>query len=275
MDERVPVVEGVELLLVGGLDPVVQFVADPIAYFRHHHLRVEPGGVRAEQGQSGSDDRGEQVGVGQIGAHRLGRTRILHLDGQLGAVGQPGQVHLADGGRGDRPGREEGEELVGGRSQLGLDDRGDLVGRERRHVILEPGQCRLEQLAGRRRDHAVGVDEGKDLTHLHDCPLHVAQNLGVTLGQPLLADPFRSLERRRRQRDRARGFGLWLAKVCPASPARRTVRPTRPVGSVLGDVGTGSSLGEACSGITGRVTPGRRSRPEPDGAVRLRPPARI
>ena len=188
-----PVVEGVELLLVGRLDPVVQFVADPIAYLLHHHLRVEPGRLGTEQSQSGSDDRGEQVGVGQIGSHRVRHTRILHFDGQLRTVGQPGQVHLADGGSGDRPGREEGEDLFGARPELGLDHLGDLVGSERRHVTLEPGQRRLEQLAGGRGDHAVDVDKREDLAHFHDRPLHVAQDLGVALGEPLLAGPLRGL----------------------------------------------------------------------------------
>ena len=193
VDERVPVVEGVEFLLVGRLDAVVEFVADPVAYFFHHHFRVEPGRPGAEQGQSGFDDRGQQVGVGQIGSYRVGHAGILHFDGQFGAVGQPGQVDLADGGGRDGPGREEGEDLFGGRPQLGVDDRGDLVGSEWGHVSLEAGQGRLEQLAGGSGDHAVDVDKREDLAHFHDRPLHVAQHFGVAAGEPLLAGPFRGL----------------------------------------------------------------------------------
>src|SRR5580693_6642510 len=47
--ERVPLVERVELLLVGGLDPVVQLVSYPVAYLLRHHLEVDVGCLRTEQ----------------------------------------------------------------------------------------------------------------------------------------------------------------------------------------------------------------------------------
>ena len=102
-------------------------------------------------------------------------------------------MYLADGGSGDRLGREKGEDLLGACPELGLDHFGDLVGSERRHVILEPGQRRLEQVAVGRGDHAVDVDKGEDLAYFHDCALHVAQDLGVALGEPLLAGALRGL----------------------------------------------------------------------------------
>ncbi len=56
----------------------------------------------------------------------------------------------------------------------------------------------------RPREHPVGVHEGKDLAYLHNCPLHVAQDLGVAFGEPLLPGPL-------------------LRLGCPAAAA--TVRP--------------------------------------------------
>src|ERR1700722_5943174 len=71
VNERMLVVDRTELLLVGRLDPVIEFVCYPIAYLLHHHRCVEPGRLGSEQGQSRSNDRGDELGIGQISSHRL------------------------------------------------------------------------------------------------------------------------------------------------------------------------------------------------------------
>ena len=163
-------------------------------------------------------------------------------------------------------GEKKAKMFFGGRPQLGLDDRGDLVGSERRHVILEPGQGRLEQLAVRRGDHAVGVDEGEDLAHFHDRPLHVAQDLGVTFGEPLLAGPLRGLGCPPPRRPCTRVWAL-AGHGVPGQPGQANGAPD-PSGGQLG-LGhdrysrawprSGSVQGGSLPAIDGRVAAGRGS----------------
>lgn len=77
--------------------------------------------------------------------------------------------------------------------ELGLDHPGYLVCSKRRHVALESGHRRLEQVAVGSGNHAVDLDRGEDLAHFHDRPLHIAEDLGVALGEALLTGELRGL----------------------------------------------------------------------------------
>ena len=77
--------------------------------------------------------------------------------------------------------------------ELGLDHPGYLVCSKRRHVALESGHRRLEQVAVGSGNHAVDLDRGEDLAHFHDRPLHIPEDLGIALGEPFLTGQLRGL----------------------------------------------------------------------------------
>ena len=98
VDERMAVVEVGEGTLVGGLDAVVELLADPGLDLGHHRCRVEALEELAHH-------RAQQIGVGQIGADGVRDPRVLDLDGDgaLPPCRVPRQrpVDLTDGRRGD------------------------------------------------------------------------------------------------------------------------------------------------------------------------------
>ena len=100
--------------LVGGLELVVELLVDAQPDLLRDPLDVEAGRHPREQ----AHDHAEVLEVGADGA---GDARVLHLDGDLAAVGERRAVDLADRRRRDRLGVELREDLVEGIVELGLD----------------------------------------------------------------------------------------------------------------------------------------------------------
>ena len=93
---------------------------------------------------------------GEVALHRRLDAGPLHLDDDRLAGVQPRPVGLADRGRGERLPVELGEDLVDGRAQLRLEDRGDALPRLGRHAVLQLGQLVAE--LGRQEVDAGGGD---------------------------------------------------------------------------------------------------------------------
>lgn len=144
------------------------------------------------------DEREQQLRVRQIVVDGVGDSRILHLDGDFGAVMRAGQVHLADRRSSDRRWRELGEDLLGRTPELALDHGGGEYGLHRLGVGLQGGQRTPVDLAVLATDRRAHVDEREDLPDLHEHALRARQRVGVPLsvadvelraGAPLAAEP--------------------------------------------------------------------------------------
>ena len=97
-----------EGLLVGGLDPVVELIGEPVDQLVGQAVHVHAGQ------QPGRQDRAHPTGVGQIAADGLLQPRVLHLDRHRPTVEQLGSVHLSDRGGGHRhrvPTTEQGARI--------------------------------------------------------------------------------------------------------------------------------------------------------------------
>ncbi|MNS82026.1 hypothetical protein D3C72_1157600 [compost metagenome] len=91
-------------------------------------------------------------------------ARPLHLDGHVRAVGQGGEVHLRDAGRGQRSGVEADEGRLERAAQGRLHHRAHLGEGQRRHVALQRVERRTERLGHEIRPDAedlAGFDEGR------------------------------------------------------------------------------------------------------------------
>ncbi len=87
-----------------------------------------------------------------------------HLDRDLGAVRQLGEMHLRDRRGGDGVAIERLEHLVDGLPVEPVERRDDLVGRKRRHAVLQlrelVGDVERDQVAPR-REHLPELDEDR------------------------------------------------------------------------------------------------------------------
>ena len=128
----------------------------------------------------------DQPQVLEVGAHRLGHARVLHLDGHLAPVVQAGAVDLAD--RGGRHGLlvELGEHVVEPLAQAVLDHLAHALERHARGGVAQLGQLGLDALLELGREGA-GVDERGHLADLHRRALHLAEHLEDLLGRLHLA----------------------------------------------------------------------------------------
>jgi len=100
----------------------------------------------------------------------------LHLDDHLGAVAEPGPVHLGDGGGGERRVVEGVEHVVHAHAELVLDDLADLLRRDGLHLVLQADegvQVGLGEQVGPGR---------QDLAQLHERRSHRLQVTGEALG---------------------------------------------------------------------------------------------
>ena len=113
----------------------------------------------------------DQPEVLQVRPHRRGDARILDLDRDLPAVGQPRPVDLADRGRGDRLLVELVEHVLQRLAELVLDHLSHLLERDRRGGVAERGELTLELLAVLLGDEP-DVEEGHHLPDLHRRALH-------------------------------------------------------------------------------------------------------
>ena len=180
-DERMAAVVLGELALVRQLGGVVELLAEPLRDLVGEGAHVEVAELR-DDALGDLHEREEQLGVRQVVADGVGDAGILHLDRDLGAVVQAGDVDLADRRSGDRCRGELGEELLGPTPELALDDGGHEHGVHRLGVGLQRGEGGLVHLAVGAVEGGADVDEGQDLAHLHQHALRAGQDIGVALG---------------------------------------------------------------------------------------------
>ena len=141
-----------EALGVAALAQVIQLVAHGIGELLDHLLQVlEDRRVDAARRQV------RQVAQDlQIQLNLAGDAGLLDLDHHLAAIAQRGGVDLADRGAGQRRMVEAGEDALGRRAQLGLQQRRDLGVRHRRQAVLQ----RRERLdVGVRQDIGAGAED--------------------------------------------------------------------------------------------------------------------
>ena len=208
------------LLLVGRLQRVVQFLADPLGQLIHQRLDVHPTRQRRHHLRQPPD-------LLEVAAQRLVRPRVLHLDRDHPAVGPDGPVDLADRGRSRRSRFERLELRAPVRPQLPRQHRVHPRRRHRRGGVLQPGE-----LVAVRGGHVLrqrGLEQAHRLAELHRAALEFAQHPEQLFRRPLLhllgdrfggaaADALAESERSRGRRSRAGGT--------PAGP--RGGRPTGP-----------------------------------------------
>ncbi len=142
---------------VGRLAHEVELVLQVARELRHHLARLEAPRLGPEL---------EQPRRGLEQPHVLGDLPLdpgaQHLDRDLGAVLELGQVDLRDRGAGDRVAPEIREDSVHAGAEASLDLRHGKIGGERRHLVLQLGQLvgdvERQQVAAR-REHLPELDE--------------------------------------------------------------------------------------------------------------------
>src|ERR1700722_4047135 len=180
--------------LVGGLAPVVEFLADPFPHLAQQRVDVLGGRGDAEH-------PAQQRDVAQVGRDGLGDARVLDLDGDRAAVEGDRPVHLPDRGGRYRPRIPAGERPFRRRAEFFLHHRCGELRAHRRGAALAPGQGAAD------RGRQAAVDVAGHLADLHHDPLHRPQGLGDVLGGPqrqVLAQQLPPLARGREQPRRAR-----------------------------------------------------------------------
>ncbi len=157
------------------LDLVVELLGDPLAQLAVERLDVEPG-------REPLDQRQQQREVAEVGLDRLGDAGVLELDRDLVAVERDRAVDLADRGGGERLLLEGLEVVADLAAELLLEQLADLLERQRRDVVAQRGERRLELLALRLRDRGE-VDGGEDLADLHRRAAQLAELLDELAGE--------------------------------------------------------------------------------------------
>ena len=148
-------------------------ISSPIAF------GSRPGAIDAHEAQ-------DHPHVLHVGADRVGDARVLHLDGDVATVVEPGAVDLADRRRGDRVLVELVEDVVELVVVLLLEDLAHVLERDLRRGVAQLGELGLELLAVL-LGHEADVQEREDLAELHGRALHRAQRGDDLLGRLVLA----------------------------------------------------------------------------------------
>ena len=138
-------------------------------------MTSSPGASRLTSGSSMRE-------VAEVGLDRLGDAGVLELDRDLVAVERDRAVDLADRGGGERLLLEGLEVVADLAAELLLEQLADLLERERRDVVAQRGERRLELLALRLRDRGE-VDGGEDLADLHRRAAQLAELLDELAGE--------------------------------------------------------------------------------------------
>ena len=156
-----------------GLQAVVELLDDALLQLLDDALDVDRGRDDAEQPR-------EPGHLAQVRAQGLGRTGVLDLDGDLGAVGPRRAVHLADR-RGGRRNVVERRQLLAPRGpELGLEHAVHHAGRHRGSGVLELGEglpVRAGDLVGQRR-----LEDAHRLPELHRAALELAEHAEDLVG---------------------------------------------------------------------------------------------
>ena len=107
VDNRVRFVIGCEQVLVVGLEPVVDLLAQPVAQLLDERARVETGKRR-------SDDPRSEGDVLEVRLDGAGDARVLHLDRHRAPIARDRPMDLADRGRRERQRVPPGEDPLRG-----------------------------------------------------------------------------------------------------------------------------------------------------------------
>ena len=175
-----------ERLGVAGLLLVVELEPDRAAELVDELARVD----EVELANALARDPGRRRHQLEVGLDLARRVRTLHLDDDLGVVGQGRPVHLADRGRGDRSLVELDERLLDGEAELLADDALDVLDRDRRDVVLELAQLRDDVRrhdVGARREQLAELDERRAelVEHLAQPAAAIAVELAVRCPAPV------------------------------------------------------------------------------------------
>ena len=155
--------------LVLRLELVVELLDDPLAQLRGERLRVEAG-------REPLDQRQQQHRVAQVGLDRLGDPRVLDLDDDIVAVERRRSVDLADRRRRERTLVELGEDAAERSAELVSHQPLELRERDRRDVVAELGELRLQRVA-LVLGEAVELDHREHLPDLHRRATHLPELL--------------------------------------------------------------------------------------------------
>ena len=173
-DERMAAVGPREAALVLGLVLVVELLQHALAQLVRDRLGVEPRRERLGEPQ-------DHAGVREVGPDRRVDARVLDLHRDLAPVVQHAAVHLADRGGRERLGLDPLEQLLVGLVVLLLEHLAHLLPRHRGRRGAQRRQLLLVQLAVL-VGQVVGVDERRELAHLHRRALHRAERVDEPLG---------------------------------------------------------------------------------------------
>ena len=172
VDERVVAIAGRELGLVRRFDPVVEFVAHPVAQLVDDGPNVQS--LQRERREQAVED----LDVVEVGADGAVDTGVLHLDRDITPVAEHGAVHLPDRRGGDGLRIPAGEPALRRLAQLVAHD---PLGELRCHRWRVGLQCG-ERLLGLLRQALE--DEPEQLADLHERALHLAHGGRGVLGRP-------------------------------------------------------------------------------------------
>ena len=126
-------VSGREALLHPAFVHVVELLEQSHAHLGHEG-RQRDAWSQPRHGRRGDRQRAD------VGGERLCHARVLDLDRHLTAVWCARPMYLAQGRRGDSLGVETGQHVAPSRTELVDEHRLDLVERQRRYVLLQPGE---------------------------------------------------------------------------------------------------------------------------------------
>ncbi|CAM5213543.1 hypothetical protein CDEF62S_05792 [Castellaniella defragrans] len=125
-----------QLAAVGSLAQQIKLIVQVFVELGHHFARLEAAAVRRQP----LDQPRQHAQQHQIPFYGLAHARTQDFDRHLAAIVQHGKMHLRDRGRGHGIALELREQHSGRLTQGFFDDGGGLVGRERRHLVLQAGQ---------------------------------------------------------------------------------------------------------------------------------------
>ena len=167
----------VEALLGVGLQPVVELLAHPGLQLGDQRLHVDVG-------QRSAEEPGRAGDLAQVGAQRVARARVLHLDRDLTAVVPDRPVHLSDRRRSRRVVVEGGEPPAPAAARAHAPASRAPPPGPSAAPVLQPGQglaVRPGQLVGQ-----CGLEDRKRLPELHGAALELAEHPEQLLGCPCL-----------------------------------------------------------------------------------------
>ena len=167
-----------------GLDPVVELAPDRPRELVDDRDRVD----EVQLVDAALHDARNLIEQRKVALDLPGRARALHLDGDLAAAGQLGEVYLADRRRCHRYRVERREQLLDRGPQVLLDHALDVGVRERPNGILELAQLRDDlgrDDVGPGREELAELDEGgaELVEHLAQVPAERRQVLVVDHGR--------------------------------------------------------------------------------------------